>query len=146
MSNASWPTKVRTYAVEGADSDLIKRYGSNVYKFKTNQAVKVAGLRSQMDILQSDHARALAKPLSKELAPMSLSGKLYIQKMSPEKFSKFTIESLRRSAWDGSEMGTSAEMYANLLKRHGYSAVNDLNLPGSAARVLLDKNVFDLIK
>ena len=35
---------------------------------------------------------------------------------------------------------TATGAYADMLKKHGYSGVNDLNLPEPAARVLFDKS------
>ncbi len=98
-----------------------------------------------MNILRNpENSKALRKSTSKELAKASISGRRYVEKiLNNDQFAKLTIESLRRSAWDGGETGSqTAKTYADLLKRFGYHAVNDLNLPGTGARVLLDSDAF----
>lgn len=140
--NGAWPNDLRTYVSEGPDNDLIRAYGNKLFKFEATKDFKVAGLRSQLDILQNpDLQSSLRKAIPAEHAKYSISGKRYVKQLSDSDFAKMTIETLRRSAWDGSEAGTqSAKLYADFLKRYGYSAIEDLNLPGSTARILLDKS------
>lgn len=78
--------------------------------------------------------------LSKDQGGLSLSSRRFISKLDRDTFSKFAMEYLRETAWDGGERGTATGAYADMLKKHGYSGVNDLNLPESAARVLFDKS------
>jgi len=144
LSNAAWPNATRTYAVEGGDSDLIKRYGNKLYSFQTTRDVRVAGLRSQLDLLQSDYGSAVRQAVTKESSKASISARKFIQKMPSEDYSKFTIEQLRRSAFDAESGSEVAKRYIDLLRRSGYSAVNDLNLPTSNARILFDQDSFRL--
>lgn len=144
LSNAAWPTDVRTYVVEGGDTGMISRYGDKVYNFVTNRDVKIAGLNSQIGILRSNEGSIVAKAMAKEHAKLSISGRRYIDKLSRDDFAKFALESLRRSAWDGGESGQAAGVYAKLLKSNGYSGVNDLNLPETMARILFDKTAVSL--
>lgn len=145
LSNAAWPDDLRTYAVEGGDSDLIRRYGSKLYKFNTARDVRVAGLRTQLDLLQSDYGSAVRDAVTRESSKASISARRFIDKMDSEKYSKFTIEQLRRSAYGSGDKTETAKRYIDLLRRSGYSAVNDLNLPSSNARVLFDMDAFRLV-
>ena len=143
--NAAWNNPLRTYVVEGKDNGLITKYGDKVYKFKAAKQVNVAGLDTQLKILRDPATnKALRKATADDLAKYSLSGKRLLQKkMSDEKFANLTIETLRKGAWDAGEDGSKVTAaYVKTLIDKGYSAVNDLNLPGSAARILLDEKAF----
>lgn len=142
LKKAAWPNDIRTYAVQGKDSDLIKRYGDNLFGFKLKETSKIGGLDTQLNLI-GKNSKDIKATLKKELAGKSLSGKKLIDKMSEENLGKFTIEYLRRTAWDGGEASSpTAKLLSTVLQADGYVAVNDLNLPGSAARVLLDRSAF----
>jgi hypothetical protein len=145
LTNGAWENEIRTYALEGGDSDLIGRYGNKVFKFKASKDVKIAGLTSQLDILNDSKVTGeLRKLAANEHAKYSISGRRAINKMmSNDEFSKMTLGSLRKDVWDGMETGSpSTKAYAQILKDRGYAAVRDLNLPDTSARVLLDRNAF----
>ena len=147
LSGDAWPNDIRTYVVKGKDSKLIERYGSNVYSFKANKDVRLAGLNSQIGLLSSEKAMGVRMSTIKEYSKHSISSKRFIKKMSGSDFSKLTIEELRRQAWDTEDgPGSIAKSYASLLKKSGYSGVHDVNLPTSAAKILLDQNAFTVKK
>lgn len=143
--NSAWANPLRTYVVEGPETDFIKGYGDTVFKFSAARDIKIAGLNTQYDILKGPiSGKALRNVSAEQYAKYSLSGRKYINKtLSDDSFAKLTLGELRKSAWDSSEDGSKvASKYANLLKTRGYSAVNDLNFPKSAAKVLLDPSAF----
>ena len=147
LSGDAWPNDIRTYVVKGKDSKLIERYGSNIYSFKANKDVRLAGLNSQIGLLSSEKAMGVRMSTVKEYSKHSISSKRFIKKMSGSDFSKLTIEELRRQAWDTEDgPGSIAKSYASLLKKSGYSGVHDVNLPTSAAKILLDQNAFTVKK
>ena len=147
LSGDAWPNDIRTYVVKGKDSKLIERYGSNVYSFKANKDVRLAGLNSQIGLLSSEKAMGVRMSTVKEYSKHSISSKRFIKKMSGSDFSKLTIEELKRQAWDTEDgPGSIAKSYASLLKKSGYSGVHDVNLPTSAAKILLDQNAFTVKK